>query len=81
MTHYQYLGWPDHGVPAECTDFLKLLGILQDYVGTSPIIVHCSAGVGRTGVLVATHLVLQRWRKWEKNGMPPGFLCPCVMLF
>ncbi|XP_022240781.1 tyrosine-protein phosphatase 1-like isoform X2 [Limulus polyphemus] len=50
----QYVAWPDHGVPVDASDFLAFVGKVRNYrEGTDvPIIVHCSAGIGRTGVLI-----------------------------
>ena len=62
--HFHYINWPDFGVP-QCPDsFLEYLqavrdsGSLDDEVG--PAVVHCSAGIGRSGTfcLVDTCLVL-----------------------
>lgn len=56
VTHLQYLAWPDQGVPDDDTDFLKLIFKVRELRGQdpndSPVIVHCSAGIGRTGVLI-----------------------------
>lgn len=54
ISHMQYLAWPDHGVPDDCAEFISFCGRVREArAGTSePIIVHCSAGIGRTGVLV-----------------------------
>nr|XP_027194217.1 tyrosine-protein phosphatase non-receptor type 4-like [Dermatophagoides pteronyssinus] len=55
ITHLQYLAWPDQGVPDDDTDFLKLIfkvRELRQESSDSPVIVHCSAGIGRTGVLI-----------------------------
>lgn len=50
----QYIAWPDHGVPDDSSDFLDfVLRVRQNRVGMKlPCIVHCSAGIGRTGVLI-----------------------------
>ena len=50
----QYLAWPDHGVPDDSSDFLDfILQVRQRRVGmTNACVVHCSAGIGRTGVLI-----------------------------
>ncbi|XP_071493676.1 tyrosine-protein phosphatase non-receptor type 4-like isoform X1 [Diadema antillarum] len=50
----QYVAWPDHGVPDDSSDFLDfVLRVRQCRVGMEvPTVVHCSAGIGRTGVLV-----------------------------
>ncbi|XP_060103808.1 tyrosine-protein phosphatase non-receptor type 3 isoform X2 [Heteronotia binoei] len=54
VTHLQYVAWPDHGVPDDSTDFLEFVTYVRSKrVGNEPVLVHCSAGIGRTGVLVA----------------------------
>jgi len=54
ITHMQYIAWPDHGTPTDSSDFLEfVLKVRQNRVGmVDATIVHCSAGIGRTGVLV-----------------------------
>ena len=69
------MAWPDHGVP-EKKDFplLKyLIQIIKDERSKEdcpPIVVHCSAGVGRTGTLIAMILLdelLERYRVFLKS--------------
>ncbi|XP_063233077.1 tyrosine-protein phosphatase non-receptor type 4 isoform X2 [Bacillus rossius redtenbacheri] len=54
ISHMQYLAWPDHGVPEDSTRFLQFARrVRQARAGmVEPTVVHCSAGIGRTGVLV-----------------------------
>ncbi|KAM7105326.1 tyrosine-protein phosphatase non-receptor type 4 isoform 4-T4 [Molossus nigricans] len=54
LTQIQYLAWPDHGVPDDSSDFLDLVcHVRNERAGKEePIVVHCSAGIGRTGVLI-----------------------------
>ncbi|KAM5288523.1 phosphatidylinositol phosphatase PTPRQ [Ctenodactylus gundi] len=50
-----FTGWPEHGVPVNSTPlihFVKLVRASRAH-DTTPMIVHCSAGVGRTGVFIA----------------------------
>ncbi|XP_046561103.1 receptor-type tyrosine-protein phosphatase T-like [Haliotis rubra] len=51
VTHYHFTSWPDHGVPSPpaLVNFWRLVK-LQD---KGPMVVHCSAGVGRTGAFIA----------------------------
>ncbi|XP_011495161.1 PREDICTED: tyrosine-protein phosphatase non-receptor type 2 isoform X2 [Ceratosolen solmsi marchali] len=70
ILHFHYTTWPDFGVPRSPAAFLRFLadvrqsGALDQNVG--PPIVHCSAGIGRSGTfcLVDTCLVLI-----EENGL------------
>uniref|UniRef100_A0ACB8ES34 Tyrosine-protein phosphatase non-receptor type 6 n=1 Tax=Sphaerodactylus townsendi TaxID=933632 RepID=A0ACB8ES34_9SAUR len=60
--HYQYLSWPDHGVPSEpggVLGFLDQVNQKQDSIpGAGPIVVHCSAGIGRTGTIIVIDMVM-----------------------
>ncbi|CAN9515307.1 unnamed protein product [Ophioblennius macclurei] len=55
VTQFHFLLWPDHDVPKEPLGVLNLLQGVRSCRGgdTSPLLVHCSAGCGRTGVICA----------------------------
>ncbi|VDK56778.1 unnamed protein product [Cylicostephanus goldi] len=58
VRHYQWLDWPDRGVPPIRLTSMELLSRVR---GTKkPIVVHCSAGIGRTGTIVAIEYILER---------------------
>ncbi|KAK6041025.1 Protein-tyrosine phosphatase [Cooperia oncophora] len=58
IRHYQWMDWPDRGVPPLKLTSMELLSRVR---GTSkPIVVHCSAGIGRTGTIVAIEYILER---------------------
>jgi len=69
ITQLHYTGWPDHGVPSENSieDFSSMLDLFIDHlVAEEKAIVHCSAGVGRTGTTIAlSHLIVNLWA--QKN--------------
>ncbi|VDI68836.1 tyrosine-protein phosphatase non-receptor type 4 [Mytilus galloprovincialis] len=54
ISHMQYIAWPDHGVPDDPGDFLDfVIKVRERRQGmVEPTVVHCSAGIGRTGVLI-----------------------------
>ncbi|KAM9752042.1 tyrosine-protein phosphatase non-receptor type 11b isoform 2-T2 [Menidia menidia] len=60
--HYQYLSWPDHGVPNEPGGvlwFLEAVNRSQSYIKEAgPIVVHCSAGIGRTGTIIVIDILI-----------------------
>jgi len=54
VTQLQYINWPDHGIPENPEHFLKFVNYFQQNLNPGdPCLVHCSAGVGRTGVTIA----------------------------
>ena len=54
VKQYQFLDWPDESVPHSQENLKKLVSqIQQEENKNKPIVVHCSAGVGRTGTLLA----------------------------
>ncbi|KAF1757905.1 hypothetical protein GCK72_014362 [Caenorhabditis remanei] len=44
-----FMGWPDHGVPSSVFPLLNFIHYASDIHSTGPVVVHCSAGVGRSG--------------------------------
>ncbi|XP_036175344.1 tyrosine-protein phosphatase non-receptor type 4 isoform X10 [Myotis myotis] len=54
LTQIQYTAWPDHGVPDDSSDFLDFVCHVRNKRAgkEEPVVVHCSAGIGRTGVLI-----------------------------
>uniref|UniRef100_A0A665UK37 protein-tyrosine-phosphatase n=1 Tax=Echeneis naucrates TaxID=173247 RepID=A0A665UK37_ECHNA len=60
--HYQYLSWPDHGVPQEPGGVLSFLtqvnGKQEEFPSAGPMIIHCSAGIGRTGTILVIDMIL-----------------------
>ncbi|KRZ40215.1 Tyrosine-protein phosphatase Lar-like [Trichinella pseudospiralis] len=64
VRHLQFTAWPDHGVPEHPTPFLIFLKRVKavNPAESGPVIVHCSAGVGRTGAYIVVDTMLDRLR-------------------
>lgn len=62
ILHFHYITWPDFGVPQSPEAFYKFLnvvrasGVLEPNVG--PAVVHCSAGIGRSGTFCLVDTIL-----------------------
>ncbi|ESO01101.1 hypothetical protein HELRODRAFT_112884 [Helobdella robusta] len=58
----QFTSWPDYGVPSHPTLLLQYIRRVKsaNELSPGPIVVHCSAGVGRTGVLIAIDTCMDR---------------------
>ncbi|XP_063150106.1 tyrosine-protein phosphatase non-receptor type 18 [Candoia aspera] len=61
ISHFQYVAWPDRGIPDTHGYFLNMIEQMRVKQGedTVPICVHCSAGCGRTGVICTLEYVRQ----------------------
>ncbi|XP_014873798.1 phosphatidylinositol phosphatase PTPRQ isoform X2 [Poecilia latipinna] len=63
VKHFNYTSWPEHGVPESCSTLIKFVKAVRAHRhDNSTIVVHCSAGVGRTGVFVALDHLIQHVR-------------------
>ncbi|XP_012261958.2 receptor-type tyrosine-protein phosphatase delta-like [Athalia rosae] len=61
VMHLHYTGWPDHGVPTYSQSLVAYLKKLRaTRVGNGPVVVHCSAGVGRTGTIILCDICLKQ---------------------
>ncbi|XP_055799701.1 receptor-type tyrosine-protein phosphatase C isoform X5 [Salvelinus fontinalis] len=61
VTHIQFTSWPDHGVPGEPHLLLKLRRRVNAFKNlfSGPIVIHCSAGVGRTGTYMGIDAMME----------------------
>ncbi|KAM5146472.1 tyrosine-protein phosphatase non-receptor type 18 isoform 2-T2 [Mantella aurantiaca] len=57
--HFQYIAWPDRGIPDSYACFLEMIQLVRQHQGqhSTPICVHCSAGCGRTGVICTVEYI------------------------
>ena len=72
---YQFKSWPEHGVPQDAGIFLafmdeinlKTMELKDAKYNPGPIVVHCSAGIGRTGTYIAIDVLVKviEYQGWE----------------
>ncbi|XP_060067797.1 tyrosine-protein phosphatase 10D-like [Ylistrum balloti] len=61
IRHFHFLAWPDFGVPDKPQTLIRFVRTVRDKLNREcgPIVVHCSAGVGRSGTYIALDRLLQ----------------------
>lgn len=77
VTHLHFTAWPDHGVPDDKTSlvhFIQRTRKFHPYDDEHPVLVHCSAGVGRTGTFMVLDSMMQRMEAGEDSLDVYGFL-------
>lgn len=74
VTHVQLVSWPDHGVPEDPNLLLKLRRRVNSFngAGCTAIVVHCSAGVGRSGTYIGLDCLV---RQLENEGHVDVYGC------
>merc|ERR1719391_1319558 len=59
VCQFHYSAWPDHGIPLQVKPLLEMVRLIRDCQAseTLPVLVHCSAGCGRTGTICAIDFI------------------------
>ncbi|KAH0820674.1 hypothetical protein GEV33_002117 [Tenebrio molitor] len=71
LQQYHFSSWPDHGVPLYSQSLVPFLQKIQQIPldSKSPVVVHCSAGVGRTGTILLCDICLRMAAKEDAVDM------------
>nr|XP_034318459.1 receptor-type tyrosine-protein phosphatase T isoform X7 [Crassostrea gigas] len=68
ITQYHYTAWPDHGIPEPLCLLLFHDQVTRSKVDSlnGPVLVHCSAGIGRTGTYIAIDVLFEAGKTHSK---------------
>ncbi|XP_072347844.1 FERM and PDZ domain-containing protein 2 isoform X1 [Scyliorhinus torazame] len=58
VKHLKFITWPDHDTPNSSDELVRFILYMREVHRRGPIVVHCSAGIGRSGVLICTDVLL-----------------------
>lgn len=71
ISQFHYTTWPDFGIPSSPNDFLRFLKMVRDSgamdKSVGPVIVHCSAGIGRSGTFCLVDSILTMIDRNQKS--------------
>ena len=76
VTQFHYTAWLDHGVPDNLMSVIRFIRHVRKLFPASqdqPLLVHCSAGVGRTGTFITLDMMMQQMRAEDTLSV-----CQCV---
>ena len=78
VTQFHYTAWPDHGVPDNVMSIISFIRHVRKLFPTSvdqpgPVLVHCSAGIGRSGTFITLDMMMQQMKDKATLGV-----CRCV---
>ena len=66
VTQFHYTAWPDHGVPHNVMSVIRFIRHVRKLFPPAsqdqPLLVHCSAGVGRTGTFITLDMMMQQMK-------------------
>ena len=65
VTQFHYTAWPDHGVPDNVMSLISFIRHVRKKFPLfldQPLLVHCSAGVGRTGTFITLDMMMQQMK-------------------
>ena len=66
IRQFQFTDWPEQAVPKSGEGFIDFIGQVhktkEQFGQEGPITIHCSSGVGRTGVFITLSIALERMR-------------------
>nr|KAI8754324.1 receptor-type tyrosine-protein phosphatase epsilon-like isoform X2 [Biomphalaria glabrata] len=65
FTHFHFTAWPDNSVPLSPWSIVEFKHKVNLTPTTKPVLVHCSAGVGRTGTYIAFHNAMKQAQKTD----------------
>ncbi|EDQ88438.1 uncharacterized protein MONBRDRAFT_26140 [Monosiga brevicollis MX1] len=74
IVHLRYTAWPDHGVPESASAMLSFRKAILKLQKSDTLLIHCSAGVGRTGTYIAIDTLVRRLEAGAPN------LDPCAVV-
>ncbi|XP_056100518.1 receptor-type tyrosine-protein phosphatase mu-like isoform X6 [Rhinichthys klamathensis goyatoka] len=74
IRQFHFTGWPDHGVPYHSTGLLGFIRRVKakSPASAGPMVVHCSAGAGRTGCFIVIDIMLDMA---EREGVVDIYNC------
>ncbi|KAI6209151.1 hypothetical protein M3Y96_00190700 [Aphelenchoides besseyi] len=74
ITHMQMCNWPDHMAPLSTDGILAILNIVRSKTENRPIVVHCAAGIGRTGTFVGIDHLAELMKQATSSKPPITFV-------
>uniref|UniRef100_A0AAZ3RY68 Receptor-type tyrosine-protein phosphatase kappa n=1 Tax=Oncorhynchus tshawytscha TaxID=74940 RepID=A0AAZ3RY68_ONCTS len=74
IRQFHFTGWPDHGVPYHATGLLGFVRRVKAKTlsNAGPMVIHCSAGAGRTGCFIVIDIMLDMA---EREGVVDIYNC------